>query len=177
MSKERLYQNAYLIDGKHILRSLDRHDYVEYDGLALDGGTEYIRTTGEWGDRGVSLCIHHGDTVEQAAEKITMRPVLDNNRWVLVKNVSTNTLQDFYKKVNVSPPVRSVVIALLHYTLTKRGVKLEEPVVEYDNNTTLSEIMEKYPIPEDFIKRQKMLRDIAIQKALENIEKREEGID
>lgn len=52
-----IIQNALMVDGKIII-STHRHDYVEHNGIAVDGGFDYCRWVGDIYRDGVrNICL------------------------------------------------------------------------------------------------------------------------
>lgn len=152
---KKMYQNAVLVDGKHVMRSAHRHDLAEYEGLSLDGGTDYRRQggdPGQWERRVTDLVLYEGDSVADAVEKLTMRREIGSDQWMMVSEADTEKLLIFYQTINAEPVLRPVLLVVLHAVLSKRTDDLEPCVVQYEKTDTIADVLQRGADPETVLR-------------------------
>lgn len=112
-----LIQNAVMVDGQ-IYISRHRHDFVQFeiDGIKhfIDGGLDYIRTDCFDSPRVTFLSLDDHSPIEEKVSKLLWgKSENGKTKWILLKDCSTDHLQNILDKCPISNMYREVIEFIL----------------------------------------------------------------
>lgn len=120
-----LLQNAVKV-GDKILISIGVHDYMEHDGIMIDGGLEYQRRAGDWKRPDViDLTITSRMRVSTCADRLLWgtygKTGMDKFKWVLLKDCTSEHLGNILMtQMNTPEHISKAICYILH----KRAVEV-----------------------------------------------------